>query len=49
MLLAITALLMMAWLASVLILKIGGALIHLLILFAVMVYMLHLLRNGQRT
>lgn len=49
MLLGITALLILSWLVSVLVLQVGSALIHLLILLAVMVYMLHLLKSGQRT
>lgn len=46
MLLAITALLILSWLVSVLILGVANALIHVLILAAVLVYMLHLLRKG---
>lgn len=49
MLLAITALLIVAWLIGVLILQVGSALVHVLILLAVMVYMLHPLRSGHRT
>lgn len=47
MLLAITALLIMLWLVSVLILNITGTLVHVLILVAVMSYMLHQLRKAQ--
>jgi hypothetical protein len=47
MLLVITALLILAWLVSVLVLNVASALVHLLILLAVMVYILHLLRRGQ--
>lgn len=49
MLLAITALLILAWLVGVLVLNVAGTLIHVLILAAVMVYMLHLLRSGRST
>ena len=49
MLLAITALLILSWLVSVLVLHVANAMIHLLILFAVMVYMVHLLRNAYKT
>lgn len=48
-LLAITALLILSWLVSVLVLHVANAMIHLLILFAVMVYMVHLLRNAYKT
>lgn len=47
MLLAITALLILSWLVSVLVLNVTTALIHVLILMAVMTYILHLLRKGQ--
>lgn len=48
MLLAISALLIASWLVSVLVLQVGSSLIHVLILLAVVVYMLHLLRSEQR-
>jgi hypothetical protein len=47
MLLVITALLILSWLVSVLVLNIASALVHVLIMAAVMVYILHLLRRGQ--
>ncbi|MGN6357904.1 MAG: DUF5670 family protein [Novosphingobium sp.] len=47
MLLAITALLILSWLVSVFVLNIASALVHILILLAVMAYILHLLRRGQ--
>jgi hypothetical protein len=49
MLLAITALLILSWLVGVLVLQVANTLIHVLILAAVMIYMLHLLRSGQQT
>ena len=48
MLLAIAALLILSWLVSVLVLHVANAMIHVLILLAVMVYMLHLVRNAYK-
>lgn len=47
MLLVITALLILSWLVMVLVFNMASAMVHILILLAVMVYILHLLRRGQ--
>lgn len=47
MLLVIATLLILSWLVSVLILGVTDTLIHVLILAAVLVYMLHLLKKGK--
>lgn len=47
MLLVITALLILSWLVSVLVLNATTALVHLLIMMAVMTYILHMLKMSK--